>query len=76
MDQDNLADLQARAEPEYHERIRLFLDYADNAPGRDVPDPYYGGATGFEKVLDLIEEAAAGLLDDVQQSVSRQTQNG
>jgi protein-tyrosine phosphatase len=30
-----------------------------------VPDPYYGGATGFERVLDLVEEAAAGLLEDV-----------
>jgi protein-tyrosine phosphatase len=43
-------------------RVRLFLDYAPQLERRDVPDPYYGGATGFEDVLDLVEEGARGLL--------------
>jgi protein-tyrosine phosphatase len=42
--------------------VRLFLDYAPQLLRRDVPDPYYGDATGFEEVLDLVEEAARGLL--------------
>lgn len=44
------------------ERLRLFLDYAPGADTREVPDPYYGGAEGFERVLDLVEEASHGLL--------------
>ena len=34
-------------------------------PGRDVPDPYYGGAEGFERVLDMVEAACAGLLREL-----------
>ena len=49
--------------PEPHrDRVRLFLEFAPQLQRRDVPDPYYGGTTGFEEVLDLVEEAARGLL--------------
>jgi protein-tyrosine phosphatase len=52
-----------RMAPRRHvERVRMFLDYAPQLERRDVPDPYYGGATGFEEVLDLVEEGARGLL--------------
>ena len=44
------------------DRVRLFLDYAPQLKRREVPDPYYGGEAGFEEVLDLVEEAARGLL--------------
>jgi protein-tyrosine phosphatase len=44
------------------EKVRLFLEYAPQLGRRDVPDPYYGGAAGFEDVLDLVEEGARGLL--------------
>ena len=44
------------------DRVRLFLDYAPHLNRREVPDPYYGGEAGFEEVLDLVEEAARGLL--------------
>ncbi|MAF83523.1 MAG: low molecular weight protein-tyrosine-phosphatase [Gammaproteobacteria bacterium] len=66
MDQDNLADLLEKADPAYHDRIRLFLDYSPAHAGLDVPDPYYGGKTGFERVLDLIETAADGLLAELE----------
>jgi protein-tyrosine phosphatase len=45
--------------------VRLFLDFAPQAGRREVPDPYYGEAQGFEDVLDLIEQAARGLLQEI-----------
>lgn len=46
--------------------VARLLDYAPLADTRDVPDPYYGGVQGFERVLDLIESGCEGLLEDVQ----------
>jgi protein-tyrosine phosphatase len=43
-------------------RVRFFLEFAPHLNRREVPDPYYGGESGFEEVLDLVEEAARGLL--------------
>lgn len=65
MDEDNVEELQRLAPPQYHDRIRLLMDFAANASLRQVPDPYYGGAQGFEQVLDLLEEAADGLLQEL-----------
>lgn len=65
MDEENLRELRARAQPQYHERIKLLMDYAPQATRKVVPDPYYGGSQGFEEVLDLLEEAAEGLLQDL-----------
>jgi len=62
MDEQNRAELLARAPAAYHARIRLIMDFAPQAHTREIPDPYYGGEKGFEEVLDLLEEAAAGLL--------------
>ena len=62
MDQDNLVLLRELAGPEQGAKIRLFLEYA-SGPETEVPDPYYGGATGFERVLDLVEDASQGLLE-------------
>lgn len=45
----------------------LFLKYARHHAERDVPDPYYGGADGFERVLDMVEDAAQGLLQHIRQ---------
>jgi protein-tyrosine phosphatase len=63
MDQDNYQYLQKRCpQSDYQERIQLFLDYAPQLPEREVPDPYYGSLIGFERVMDLVEAAAEGLL--------------
>jgi len=62
MDHDNLRLLSDQAGDEYQERLGLFLDYASGDED-EVPDPYYGGAAGFERVLDLVEEASRGLLE-------------
>jgi protein-tyrosine phosphatase len=45
--------------------VRPFLDFATDSPEREVSDPYYGGPEGFEHVLDLVEEASEGLIDDI-----------
>ena len=43
----------------------MFLEYAGKHQQREVPDPYYGGEDGFERVLDMVEDAAAGLLSHI-----------
>jgi len=65
MDEENLRELKRRAPAIHHERIRLMMEFAPHASSRWVPDPYYGGAQGFEEVLDLLEEAANGLMQEV-----------
>ncbi|QUJ69042.1 low molecular weight phosphotyrosine protein phosphatase [Photobacterium sp. GJ3] len=60
-DRQNLADLQAMCPDQYVPKLGLLLDYADVAEA-EVPDPYYGGPQGFEHVLDLVEQAAEGVL--------------
>lgn len=64
MDEDNLMLLKDRATPEATSSLRLFLAFADGDE-TEVPDPYYGGGTGFERVLDLVEEASRGLLEHI-----------
>ena len=67
MDRKNLADIQALdATKSYREKVRLFSSFIENADEdwpQDVPDPYYGGPAGFEKVLDMIEAGAPTILD-------------
>lgn len=63
MDRENLGQLNRLCPRDAIERPRLFMDFAPHLDARDVPDPYYGGADGFEHVLDLVEEASRGLLD-------------
>jgi protein-tyrosine phosphatase len=65
MDEQNLRELRRRAPAERHDRIRLMMEFVPASAVRAVPDPYYGGAQGFEQVLDLLEEAAEGLLSEI-----------
>lgn len=66
MDRDNFEHLLTLAPAqESRHRIRLLLDFAPDLPEREVPDPYYGGPGGFERVMDLIEEGVQGLLIDI-----------
>ncbi|MES1982580.1 MAG: low molecular weight protein-tyrosine-phosphatase [Pseudomonadota bacterium] len=62
MDNANLAILRRLCPAELHPRLGLFLQYAHKHQENEVPDPYYGNADGFEHVLDLVEDAADGLL--------------
>ena len=62
MDLDNQTDLLSIGPPNRTCDIRLFLDFAEGEE-RETPDPYYGGADGFARALDLIEKGADGFLD-------------
>jgi protein-tyrosine phosphatase len=62
MDKDNHARLTELAGEAHHHKIRLLLEFLDHPEQLEVPDPYYGGETGFDRVLDLIEEACEQLL--------------
>jgi len=65
MDESNKDDLFSICPPKYRDRIHLFLNFSD-CEEREVPDPYYGQGRGFEIVLDLVEDAAGGLLKHIQ----------
>lgn len=67
MDESNLAHLQKMKPDNFSGTLALFLSYGEQTEFKEVPDPYYGGADGFELVLDLVEDAASGLLDTIKQ---------
>jgi low molecular weight protein-tyrosine phosphatase len=67
MDRSNYDDLMSFCPPAQRAKLHLFLKFATEADEDEVPDPYYGGMTGFERVLDLIEQAAQGLLAEIRQ---------
>lgn len=68
MDQENLHQLQRLMPADYAGHLGLFLPLGQCVE-TEVPDPYYGGAAGFEHVLDLVENASMGLLMRIQQGV-------
>ncbi len=68
MDQDNYMALSAICPDEHVDKIQMFMDFAPQMRTREVPDPYYGGASGFERVFDLVDAAALGLLDEIRRS--------
>jgi protein-tyrosine phosphatase len=62
MDRDNFNDMVDVAVMDGTARVQLFLEFASDLDATDVPDPYYGGESGFDHVLDLIEAASEGLI--------------
>jgi len=66
MDESNLSNLHGMSPSQHHNKVHLFLAFADNED-KEVPDPYYGGKKGFDLVLDLIEEASDGLIAHIKQ---------
>ena len=65
MDQDNYISLSSICPDGMHDRLHMLMDFTSQMLTREVPDPYYGGAAGFERVLDLVEAAAEGLLAEI-----------
>jgi protein-tyrosine phosphatase len=68
MDRGHYDQLTRMAPAGRRDRVKLFMDYAPEAPKREVPDPYYGEGSHFTVVLDLIEAASQGLLDALRHS--------
>jgi protein-tyrosine phosphatase len=68
MDDENYACVEQACPAEYKHKVAYFLDFAPELNVREVPDPYYGGTYGFERVLDMAEAAAAGILETFKKS--------
>lgn len=68
MDHANMENLLRLCPQKEQGRLDLFLKYASRHGEREVPDPYYGGEEGFERVLDMVEDAAEGLLMYIRQA--------
>ncbi len=65
MDRHNYDHLQAMCPAEHAHKLYLLLSFAPELRIEEVPDPYYGGPNGFERVMDLIETACAGLIHQI-----------
>jgi protein-tyrosine phosphatase len=76
MDRSNYAELKRLAPADARAKIQYFLDFAPQAGTKDVPDPFFGGAEGFDHALDLIEAAANGLLASLVGEEAMQAKRG
>ena len=65
MDRANYHDLMEICPPGRQDRLHLFMDFAPHLPEDEVPDPYYGGVAGFDRVFDMVEQASLGLLQHI-----------
>lgn len=71
MDGDNLALMQESCPPQHLGKLRLLTEYCRTLAASAVPDPYYGGSQGFERVLDLVEDACDGLVAHLQAGLAK-----
>ena len=71
MDWDNLAQVKRECPPEHQHKVRRFTEFCLQFDSAVVPDPYFGGAEGFEQVLDLVENASEGLLRHLKSQFTR-----
>jgi protein-tyrosine phosphatase len=76
MDHNNLSVLRRLCPPDKHDRLGLFMSYSKNFDDDEVPDPYYGLGHGFDLVLDMIEDAASGLLESLEQRLLDEASEG
>lgn len=75
MDRENYKTLRKMSSPQHLHKIHLFMKFAPHFHTEEVPDPYYGGADGFEQVLDMVDAAARGLLAELQSTVFARLKN-
>ena len=68
MDSDNYSVLLDACPEQFRHKIKYFLEYAPQLNSREVPDPYYGGKYGFERVLDMVEAASVGFFEWLKKS--------
>jgi protein-tyrosine phosphatase len=70
MDESNVQNLRSFApEASAMKKVRLFCDFVQQHAETEVPDPYYEGPEGFEKVLDLMEDGCDGLIKHIRQEL-------
>ncbi len=69
MDRDNLALLERKCPSQHRNKLALFCDFDDGHAGQEVPDPYFGGAIGFERVLDMAEQVSASLITHINEKL-------
>lgn len=65
MDEENYSNLMGMTTSQTEQRVTLLMNYAPERPEDEVPDPYFGGEGGFDRVLDMIEDASRGLLAEI-----------
>lgn len=65
MDYDNHSILDSQCPQAHKPKLHMFLEFAQGVSETEVPDPYYGGASGFDHVFDLVENGSRGLLTDI-----------
>jgi protein-tyrosine phosphatase len=70
MDRDNYRELQRICPAGLENKLRLFMEFAPESGVQEVPDPYYGGSGGFERVFRMVEEAADGLLEKLRKDLN------
>jgi len=63
MDEVNLRVLKRLCPRQHAHKLKLLMEFSTSTVLREVPDPYYGGEQGFERVLDMVEDASQGLLE-------------
>ena len=73
MDWDNLSLLEAECPREHRGKLGQLTEYARRFNSPVVPDPYQGGASGFERVLDLVEDACDGLVSQLRDAAPQQS---
>lgn len=67
MDRSNKSNVEALAShPAHFEKVRLMREWDIHAPGEDVPDPWYGGESGFQEVYDILHRSTLELLREIQ----------
>jgi protein-tyrosine phosphatase len=70
MDETNLRVLERLCPSQHAHKLKLLMEFSTGPALREVPDPYYGGEPGFERVLDMVEQAAQGLLDHLRRRLA------
>lgn len=65
MDEDNYRNLLMLCPESQRHKVRLFMSFSRQYTDQEVPDPYYGGSQGFDLVLDMVEDAASGIIDSL-----------
>ncbi|WP_227814645.1 low molecular weight protein-tyrosine-phosphatase [Nitrogeniibacter aestuarii] len=69
MDQGHYQHMKRKCPDHLSHKLKMFLEYATNVDGREVPDPYYGGLSGFDHVLDLCEAGVHGIIDSLREEL-------